>query len=341
MTAEQRSTPNLNTTYLGMDLRSPLVISSNPTTRTVDSLLDLEQAGAGAVVLPSLFQEEVEAEELAAMQLAEVGDSFAEFGSAPLADVDASGLGTERHLHLVTAAKEALSIPVVASVNGARPGDWARYGKMLAEAGADALELNLYGVNTDPTISAAQVEERYLAIIDEVKQAIDIPLAVKLSQNYQSLSNFAVRAESAGADALVLFNRFLGPDIDLEKLRVVPRVALSTPAELRLRLRWIAILRSQMPGLGLAATGGVHSSEDVVKSLSVGADVACLASSVLAHGPKVITDLLEGLRAWLAAHEYTGVDELRGSMSSSSVDDPGEFERAQYVQAITTWTPDR
>ncbi|WP_116113473.1 dihydroorotate dehydrogenase-like protein [Austwickia chelonae] len=333
--------PQLGTTYLGLKLTSPVVVSANPLTQHVDSLAELERAGAGAVVLPSLFQEEVEAEELEAMRLMDVGDGFAEFDSAPLAEVDASGLGTDRHVRLVAEAKAALKIPVIASVNGSQPGGWARYGKILADAGADAMELNLYGVNTDPRLDANAVEHNYLTIIESVKSAIDVPLAVKLSQNYQSLSNFAQRAKDAGADGLVLFNRFLGPDIDLEEFKVVPRVALSSSAELRLRMRWIAILRSQMPELSLAATGGVHSPTDVLKTLLVGANVACVASVLLQQGPHVLTQLVDGLRAWMVERDYASVEQLCGSMSSSSVDNPGEFERAQYVQAITTWTPDR
>lgn len=333
--------PDLRTTYLGLELSGPVVVSANPLTRHIDSLLDLERAGAAAVVLPSLFQEEVEAEELEAMRLMDVGDGFAEFDSAPLSDVDTSGLGTDRHVRLVAEAKAHLKIPVIASVNGVQPAGWTRYGKILADAGADAVELNLYGVNTDPREDSAAVERRYLEIIETVKSAIDVPLAVKLSQNYQALSNFAVRAKDAGADGLVLFNRFLGPDIDLEEFRVVPRVALSTSAELRLRMRWIAILRSQVPQLSLAATGGVHTAEDVLKTLLVGADVACVASTVLQQGPSAIAGLLQGLGAWMSQHDYDSVHQLCGSMSSSSVDNPGEFERAQYVQAITTWTPDR
>ncbi|MBW3086322.1 NAD-dependent dihydropyrimidine dehydrogenase subunit PreA [Austwickia sp. TVS 96-490-7B] len=332
--------PDLSSSYLGLALHNPLVASASPLTRTVDSLLELQQAGVGAVVLPSLFQEEVEAEELESMKLLDVGDAFAEFESAPLSDVDASGLGTERHVTLVEEAKAALSIPVIASVNGTQPGGWARYGAIMAEAGADAIELNLYAVNTDPAEDSNTVESRYLHIIESVKSVIDVPLAVKLSQNFQSLSNFAARATDAGADGLVLFNRFLGPDLDLDNFQVVPRVALSTPGELRLRTRWIAILRSQLPHISLAATGGVHSSADVIKTLLVGADSVYLASTLLQHGPQKITELVEGLQSWMAEREYDSVQQLRGSMSLSSVDNPGEFERAQYVQAITTWSPE-
>lgn len=333
--------PDLSTTYLGLQLSGPVIVSANPTTRTVESMEALEQAGAAAVVLPSLFQEEVEAEEMAILDLMDMGGEFAEFDSAPLAEVDTSGLGTDRHVRLVREAKAALSIPVIASVNGTQPGGWPRYAKILADAGADAVELNLYGVNTDPNLDANTMEAQYLSIIETVKSVISVPLAVKISQNYMSLSNFAKRAQDAGADGLVLFNRFLGPDIDLDEFQVRPKVALSTSGELRVRMRWIAVLRSQLPEIGLAATGGVHSAEDVIKTLMVGADVACVASALLQRGPGVLTELVEGARTWMADRDYTSVHQLRGSMSLTSVDNPGEFERAQYVEAIKSWTPDR
>lgn len=330
--------PDLSTTYLGFTLSAPVIASASPTTRTVNSMRALEKAGAAAVVLPSLFQEEVEAEEMAVFDLMGLGQEFVEFDSAPLAEVDTSGLGADRHVRLVREAKDALTIPVIASVNGTHAGGWPRYAKLLADAGADAIELNLYGVNTDPSLDANAMESQYLSIVETVKSVITIPLAVKLSQNYMALSNFARRAMDAGADGLVLFNRFLGPDIDLEEFQVRPKAGLSTPEELRVRMRWIAILRSQLPELSLAATGGVHSAEDVIKSLLVGADVACVASALLQRGPSAVTELVEGVRAWMTEREYDSVQQLRGSMSLRSVDQPGEFERAQYVEAIKSWS---
>lgn len=333
--------PDLRVDYLGLRLSGPVVASASPLTRTVETMLALQEAGASAVVLPSLFQEEVEAEELAALDLMDVGDGFAEFDSAPLSEVDTSGYGPDSHVRLVEEAKDSLSVPVIASVNAERPGGWARYATLMADAGADAIELNPYAVNADPRQSAADVEDRYLRIIEEVKGAVGVPLAVKLSNNYLSLSHFARRARDAGADGLVLFNRFLGPDIDLDELQVVPKVALSTPDELRLRLRWIAILRSQLPELSLGATGGVHSASDVIKALLVGANVAMTTSAVLTHGPGLIATLLRDVHAWLVEHEYESVRQLTGSMRADSVENPGEYERAQYVQAITTWPTHR
>ncbi len=339
MTTVQTSAgPDLSVSYLGLDLSGPIVISAGPGTGNVESMLRLQEAGAAAVVLPSLFQEEVEAEEFAASDIMNVGDSFVEFESAPLSEIDTSGYGPDRHVRLVAEAKAALKIPVIASVNASRKGGWARYATMMADAGADAVELNLYAVNTDASQDAGYVEAQKLGVIEEVKSAIDVPLALKISQNFQSLANFAVRARDAGADGLVLFNRFFGPDIDLEELTVNPQISLSTSTELRLRMRWIGILRSQMPGYSLAATGGVHTAEDVVKTLLVGANVACVTSALLKNGTEYVTDLLQGTRSWLAEREYESVKQLCGSMSAGSVGNPADFERAQYMKAITSWS---
>ncbi|MGB3955946.1 MAG: dihydroorotate dehydrogenase-like protein, partial [Brooklawnia sp.] len=296
----------------------------------------LEDAGAGAVVLPSLFQEEVEAEELAALTLQDTGVNFAEFASAPLPDIDWENLGPQRHLQLLRKAKAALQVPVLASVNGTRPGDWARYARLLADAGADAIELNLYSVNTDPDESSAEVEERYLRIISMVRAQIEVPLAVKLSQHITGLSSFARRAEDAGANGLVLFNRFYGAEVDLDGLALTSRLALSTPEELRFPLRWIGILRAQRPNLSLGATTGVHSGLDAVKALLVGADVACTTSAVIQHGPGRLGRMLHDLQTWLVEHDYESVQQLQGSMSADRVSDPAAFERAQYMKVITS-----
>ena len=330
------STVDLTTSYLGLDLRSPIIASCSPLTGRIESLLALEAAGAGAVVLPSLFQEEVEAEELAASDLMDTGDDFAEFASAPLPDIDIDNLGPNRHLRALREAKAALRIPVIASVNGTRPGDWASYARLLAEAGADAIELNLYSVNTDPDESSAQVEDRYLSIIESVRAGIGVPLAVKLSQHITGLSHFARRAQDAGADGLVLFNRFYGAEIDLDRLVLASRLALSQPDELRLPLRWIGVLRAQRPGLSLAATSGVHSGEDALKALLVGANVACTTSALLLNGADHLREMLAELESWLVEHEYESVRQLQGSMSAANVPHPGEFERAQYMKVITS-----
>lgn len=327
---------DVTTSYLGLELSSPIMASCSPLTGNVESLLALQDAGVGAVVLPSLFQEEVEAEELAAADLMATGDSFVEFASAPLPEIEIENIGPSRHIRLMRAAKNALGVPVLASVNGTRAGDWAHYAALLTDAGADAVELNLYSVNADPNESSADVEERYLAIIAGVRAQIEVPLAVKLSQHITGLASFARRAADAGADGLVLFNRFYGADIDTEALTLASRLALSNPDELRLPLRWLGILRAQQPQLSLAATSGVHSGRDVAKALLVGANVACTTSAVLTHGPAHARSMLEELQAWLVDHDYDSVRQLQGSMSADNVPDPGEFERAQYMKVITS-----
>lgn len=327
--------PDLRANYLGMELASPIVASSSPVTGKVESLLELQAAGAGAVVLPSLFQEEVEAEELALADLMDIGEGFAEFDSSPvLTELDDAG--PERHLKLMRAAREALDIPVLGSVNGVRPGDWAEYSRMLADAGAQGLELNLFSVNADPGESSAQVEDRYLRIIEQVRAAVTVPLAIKLSQHITGLSYFAKRVEQAGADGLVLFNRFYGAEVDLDSLSLESKLNLSSPAELRFPLRWIGILRAQCE-LYLAATSGVHSGADVLKALLVGADVACTASAVLHGGPAAITAMIAEITDWLQANEYDSLAQLTGSMSAENIANPGEFERAQYMKVISSY----
>lgn len=327
---------DLTTSYLGLELRSPIIASCSPLTGREDSLLQLAGAGAGAVVLPSLFQEEAEAEELAASDLMDTGDDFAEFASAPLPEIEFSEIGPSRHIDWLRKAKELVDQPVLASVNGSRVGDWAKYAQQLAEAGADAVELNLFSVNTDSDESSADVEARYLQIIEAVRGRIQVPLAVKLSQHITGLSCFARRAEEAGADGLVLFNRFYGAEIDLASLSLESRLALSSPDELRFPLRWIGILRAQRPGLSLAATSGVHSGLDALKALLVGANVACTTSALLHNGPGHLGVMLRELDAWLNEHDYESVRQLQGSMSAANVPDPGQFERAQYMKVITS-----
>ncbi|MFT8396704.1 dihydroorotate dehydrogenase-like protein [Propionibacterium sp.] len=330
--------PDLSTTYLGLKLSGPIIASSNPLAKTVEGLKSLEAAGASAVVLPSLFVEEVEAEELEASQVMDIGDEFAEFTSAPLAEVAMDNVGAERHIQRVKDAKNALSIPVIASVNGSHPGDWARYAAELINAGADAVELNLYDMASDPERSPDEVEDDYLAVISDVKKVIgDKQLAVKISEFVSSLPHFAVRAHNAGADSLVVFNRFYGPDLDLDTLSVVPTLALSTSAELPMRLRWVGILSAQLPDLEFAVTGGVHTADDVVKSLLVGGQVAYTTSVLLQDGPGAITTMLEGVKSWLSENDYESVDELRGAMNMSSVEDPHAFERAQYMKVLNSW----
>lgn len=325
--------PQLATTYLGLPMSGPLIASASPLTGRIDTLLELEAAGAAAVVLPSLFEEEVLSEEGQLDELLDAGEDFAEFSGGPLPDIDQPDLGAGRHLRLVEQAKAQLKIPVIASLNATKPGSWQRYAAQLAGAGADALELNLYSVAADPELSAAEVELAHLAAIEAVRIAVDIPLAVKLSPFYSAMSKFASLAVDAGADALVLFNRFYAPDLDLDRLAVFARAELSEPDDQRMALRWLGIIRGQLPEVGLACTSGVHSGTEVIKALLVGADVACTTSAVLRRGPEAIAQILAQTENWLTEHEYTGVDQLRGAMSAAAVPDPSTYERAQY-QAV-------
>ncbi len=328
--------PDLSTTYLGINLSSPVVASAGPLTRDVESMKKLEAAGAAAVVLPSLFQEEAEAEEIQAYELSTMADGFAEFASAPLPEIDPAAIGPGRHIKLLRDAKNALKIPVFASLNGATLGGWSRYATQYQDAGADALELNLYSVNASPSDTAAVIEDRYLAIIDAVRKSITIPLSVKVSPHFSAFSNFAARARSAGADGFVLFSGVYGTDIDLEKLTLAPAVPLTDSTRIRLPMRWIGILDSQLPKVGLAASSGVHSWQDVLKLLLVGADVACTTSAVVRSGPEAITAMLDGLRTWMADHDYESVVQLRGSMNLSAVGDPGAYERDVYIKTVTS-----
>lgn len=328
---------DLTTLYLGLDLSGPLMASAGPLTGSLDGLRALADAGAAAVVLPSLFEEDVIEEELHLADLLDDGEEFPEFASAPLSDVaEDYVLGPERHVRLVERAKATLSIPVIASVNAAHPGSWERYATLLVEAGADAIELNMYSVAANAQEPAADVEARKLDIVSAVRAAVGVPLAVKLSPFYTSVSHFAAAVVERGADGLVLFNRFYAPDIDLGTLTVQPALTLSESDDLRLPLRWLGILRPQLPGTSLAATSGVHTGADVLKALLVGADVACTTSSVLRRGPGHVATMLAEVREWLEENEYDSVRQLQGSMSAAAVPDPAGFERAQYRAIITT-----
>jgi len=327
----------LVTTYLGLTLPSPLVASPSPATGKLDSLMRLEDAGAGAVVLPSLFEEEVEREAITFADRLEAGSGV--FGEAAgyFPDIDLDHLGLERHVLLVEEASRRLSIPVIASVNGRSSGGWVRYACDLVDAGARAIELNMYDVAVDPDRTAADVEDGYLQLVAAVRSAVQVPVAVKLSPYFSSFANFAGRAVEAGADGLVLFNRFYQPDLDLETLDVTARLELSRPGELRLPLRWIAILRMQLAGTSLALTSGVASGADVAKGLLAGADVVMTASEVLRQGPARVRALLDELSEWMTAKEYESVDQLRGSVAQHAVPDPGAYERAQYQRVLSSW----
>jgi dihydroorotate dehydrogenase (fumarate) len=332
---------DLTTTYLGMKLRTPLVPSASPLSEEIDNIKRMEDAGASAVVLSSLFEEQLLLDRYELHHhLTHGTESFAEaltyIPEPPeLKDIR---LGAEDYLERIRKAKEAVAIPIIASLNGVSIGGWTDYANLIQEAGADALELNIYYIPTDPTLTGAEVEQTYLNILTMVKSLVTIPVAVKLSPFFSNLANMARRLDEAGADALVLFNRFYQPDIDLDNLVVRPNVILSTPQALRLPLRWIAILYGRVRA-DLAATSGIHTAQDVIKMLMAGANVAMLCSVLLRHGVNHIRLIEEGLRQWMEEREYESVGQMRGSMSQIHCENPGEFERAQYIRALHSFKP--
>jgi dihydroorotate dehydrogenase (fumarate) len=330
-----------STHYLRMRLRSPVVASASPLTGHLDSLLALERAGAGAVVLPSLFEEQIENEQMGIHLSLELGAGiFGEATDGYLPEADRYNTGTNQYLDLIRSAKTALSIPVIGSLNGTTTGGWVRYSGLIENAGADALELNIYLVAADASLSAAEVEYGYLSLVEATREAVDLPLAVKIGPYFSSVANMGRRLVDAGADGLVLFNRFYQPDIDLETLDVVPNLVLSTSVDLRLALRWIAILKGRLE-TSLAATGGVHTAEDAVKLILAGADVTMMASALLRQGAEQLRTVAEGLVVWFSERDYRSLEQAKGSLSEKSVPDPSAFERANYMRALTTYGVDR
>jgi dihydroorotate dehydrogenase (fumarate) len=329
---------SLKTTYLGMELETPLVASASPLGRTIEGLHRLEEAGAAAVVMPSLFEEQIEYEAYQLHEALETGaETYAEHAGGMLPSYVAYNSGPDRYIDLVARAREELSIPVMASLNGTTTGGWVEYARRLEQAGASALELNVYFIAADIEETGQQVEQRYLDLVAAVRETIEIPLAVKVGPYFSSMANMARRITEAGADGLVLFNRFYQPDIELEDLEVVPNIILSTSAELRLPLRWIAILKGRV-NASLAATTGVHTGEDVLKLLMAGADITMMASALLRHGPEWIGTVTEGVREWMESHEYESVEQLKGSMSQASSPDPAAFERSNYMESLITYS---
>ena len=330
---------DLTTTYLGLKLKNPLVASAGPLTGNLDMLRQLDDSGIAAVVLPSLFEEQIEHDELQLNRLFEFQtESFAESLSYFPETAD-FGKGSREYLELVEAAKQSVSVPVIASLNGQSPGGWTRYARMLEDAGADALELNIYFVPTDCGMEGSEVEGRYVDLVAEVRQSVKLPLAVKIGAQFSSIPNMAFRLMTAGADGLVLFNRFLEPEVDLETLQIVPDLVLSQRHEVRLPLRWIAILRDQL-ACSLAATSGIHDSANVIRVLLVGADVAMMTTTLLKHRPSCVGPMLEELSRWLIEHEYESVEQLKGSMSRANCPNPSMLERANYMKALATYTPE-
>lgn len=326
----------LTTRYLGLELQNPIVPSASPLSRSVDTVKRLEDAGAAAIVMYSLFEEEIRMEE-------ESADFFLEYGTESFAEaldyfpkIGDYTSGVDEYLEQLRALKEAVDIPVIASLNGSTPGGWINHAELLEEAGADALELNLYALPTDPLVPGGEVEDAYVETVRLVRETVRCPLAVKLSPFLSSIPHMADRLIRVGADGLVLFNRFYQPDLDPETLEVVPGLTLSSPWESRMVMRWIAILKGRVGG-SLAATSGIHTAPDVLRMLMVGADVTQVCSALLQNGPGHVTQLLADLVAFGEEHGYESVEQMKGSMSQASCPYPAMFERANYMKVLQSW----
>ncbi len=327
---------DLSSEYLGLNLKNPLVASASPLCTDLDSLKNMEETGLAAVVLESLFEEQIRRDEQSLDHFLTQGtESFAEALSY-FPEPSSFDRGPEEYLEHIRKAKEAVSIPLIASLNGVSSGGWMDYAKRIQEAGADALELNIYYIPTDLTLPGEKVEQMYVDNVKTVCAAVDIPVAVKLSPYFSNMANMADRLAKAGAKGLVLFNRFYQPDIDLEKLEVVPNLVLSSPEEMRLPLRWIAILYGRV-GADLAGTSGIHRTEDVLKMLMAGANVAMMTSALLIHGIGRAGEVLKGMTAWMEDHEYESVRQMIGSLSQKSCPEPSAFERANYMKVLQSY----
>jgi dihydroorotate dehydrogenase (fumarate) len=327
---------DLTTTYMGLKLKNPLVPSASTLSEKVDNLRKMEDAGAAAVVCYSLFEEEIIQESREMNDRLNQGtESFFE-ATSYFPEPDKLLIGPDLYLEHIRKAKAAVGIPVIASLNGSSEGGWVRYARLIQDAGADALELNVYFLSTDVNSQSEQIEHIYLDILKAVKAQVAIPVAVKLSPFFSAMAGMAKRLEAAGADGLVLFNRFYQPDIDLEALEVVPNVLLSTPQALRLPLRWIGILNGRLK-VSLAASSGIHTANDVLKLLMAGADVTMMCSALYANGISHLGRVLTDMKGWMEEHEYESVQQMKGSMSQRSSANPAAFERANYMKALRTF----
>ncbi|MGA2737653.1 MAG: dihydroorotate dehydrogenase-like protein [Bryobacteraceae bacterium] len=329
-------TIDLSTTYLGLKLKNPLVASSSPMCVDVGNIRRMEDAGAAAVVLHSLFEEQLTLESNELDRFISAGDDVGAEGISHFPDMLGYNRGPESYLKHIRKVKEAVHIPLIASLNGTSVGGWLKYAKEMEQAGADALELNIYYIPVDPDVTGDQVERKYCDLVRAVKSAVHIPVAVKLGPYFSSLVNMAKRLEGAGADGLVLFNRFYQPDFDLEALEVVPNLMLSSPYELLLRLHWIAVLYGNVRP-DLALTGGVHAATDVVKAMMAGAKVAMMTSALLKKGIGYLDTILTELLIWLGDHEYDSIRQMQGSMSRNAVPQPQAFERANYMKVLSSY----
>jgi dihydroorotate dehydrogenase (fumarate) len=325
---------DITTNYLGLKLRSPLVVSASPLSEEIDNIKRMEDAGAAAVVLYSLFEEQLRHDRLELNRNLESGtESFAE-ALTYFPEPDEFHLGPEDYLKHIAAAKKATRIPIIASLNGSSAGGWTEYAKQIQQAGADALELNIYYIPTDLDLGGDVVEDTYINILRAVKSEVSIPVAVKLSPFFSNFANMAKRLDEAGANGLVMFNRFYQPDIELESLEVKPNILLSTPMAMRLPLRWIALLHGKLKA-SLAATSGIHRASDALKMLMAGADATMLCSTVIRHGIPQIAMIERDMVDWLKEHEYESISQLKGSLSQKNCAEPAAFERAQYMKALT------
>lgn len=327
---------DLSTTYLGLQLKNPLVVSASPFSKKVDTIRKLEDAGVSAVVMYSLFEEQIVHESLALDHFLSQGtESFAE-ALTYFPDLDHYNVGPESYLELIQKIKAAVSIPVIGSLNGISSGGWVDYARKIEQAGADALELNIYFIPASLDISSQELEQTYVDLVADVRRQIHIPLAVKLSPYFTALPQFARRLVQAGANGLVLFNRFYQPDLDIETLEVVPNLVLSSPDELRLPLRWIAMLYGRVQA-DLALTSGVHSGRDVIKAAMAGASVSMAASAFIANGPGKAAEMLEEMKQWMEEYEYDSIKQMLGSMSQKAVAEPAVFERANYMKVLSSF----
>lgn len=327
---------DITTRYLGLVLKSPLVASSSPLCESIDTIRALEDAGIGAVVLPSLFEEQLALEsQTVDFDLWRGAESFPEALSY-FPEMGSYNLGPEGYLELIHTAKEKTRIPIIASLNGISSGGWTRYARLMAQAGADAIELNVYSIVTDPMLSSSVMENAYCDLVKQVKSTVNIPVAVKLSPFFTAMTHMGKQLDEAGANALVLFNRFYQPEFDIEALEVVPTLSLSLPAELLLRLHWVAILFGNTRA-DLAITGGVHSAQDILRSIMAGANVAMMASALLRNGPEHAAMVLQEMSRWMEEHDYESIQQMRGSMSHKSVSNPAALERSNYMRVLSSY----
>ncbi len=330
---------DITTKYMGLTLRSPIVPAASPLSKSLDGIRRMEDAGAPAITMYSLFEEQITLE---SMQL----DHFLSYGTDSSAealsyypDMETYNVGPDEYLNLISKAKEATKIPVIGSLNGVSTGGWTAYAKNIQDAGADALELNVYYIATNPDMTGAEVEQRYVDVLTEVKKVVTIPVAMKIGPSFSSVANMAKQLAAAGADALVLFNRFYQPNIDLEELEVVPDLVLSTSSELRLPLRWAAILSGKVP-CDLAITGGVHNYQDVLKSVMAGANIVQIAAELMVGGLGRLKEIEGEVVSWMEEKEYTSVQQMKGSMSQKNVKEPSAYERANYMKTLSSWSAD-